>query len=533
MKKRDLCALAACLAAGASAPAQALPPQRLVIQLEASPQGVERESALALQSARTLVLDATFVRATAAGAHVVELPAGTSPEAAAAVARRLAKKDPAVRRVEIDRRMVPHAEPVPAPSAPIEPTTLDSFSHHQWPLMARAPGRAGRANFHGAWQRTTGAAGVVVAVLDSGTTHHPDTVSRELGGFDMVSDVALSADGGDRDADPTDPGDFCANGSAASDWHGTAAAGLIGAIADNGFGIAGAAHGVRLQHVRVLGRCGAWSSDVADAIVWAAGGRVPGMPQNATPAQVVNLSLGAPTDTCAGFMQQAIDEAQRLGAVVIASAGNAARQGMDMPANCRGAVSVAAGTESGDLARYSNHSPNVTITAPAGGDCRSQRDTCIPGGTATVGTVGATLFEQHAEVRYFGGTSAAAPHVAAAAALVLSANPALVPREVAAILRATAMRDVPADSFCAQGAHCGAGFLDAEAAVLAAHGPVDLSADLEPAEEPAAIDEDDEGSASDAFVGPPDESGGGAMSPLWLALLALAAALQGRPRPQP
>jgi len=260
---------------------------------------------------------------------------------------------------------------------------------------------------------------------------------------------------------------------------------------------------------------------------------VPGMPQNATPAQVVNLSLGAPTDTCAGFMQQAIDEAQRLGAVVIASAGNAARQGMDMPANCRGAVSVAAGTESGDLARYSNHSPNVTITAPAGGDCRSQRDTCIPGGTATVGTVGATLFEQHAEVRYFGGTSAAAPHVAAAAALVLSANPALVPREVAAILRATAMRDVPADSFCAQGAHCGAGFLDAEAAVLAAHGPVDLSADLEPAEEPAAIDEDDEGSASDAFVGPPDESGGGAMSPLWLALLALAAALQGRPRPQP
>ena len=169
--------------------------------------------------------DATYVRATAAGAHVVELPAGTSPEAAAAVARRLAKKDPAVRRVEIDRRMVPHAEPVPAPSAPIEPTTLDSFSHHQWPLMARAPGRAGRANFHGAWQRTTGAAGVVVAVLDSGTTHHPDTVSRELGGFDMVSDVALSADGGDRDADPTDPGDFCANGSAASDWHGTAAAG--------------------------------------------------------------------------------------------------------------------------------------------------------------------------------------------------------------------------------------------------------------------------------------------------------------------
>ena len=65
MKKRDLCALAACLAAGASAPAQALPPQRLVIQLEASTQGGERESALALQSARAFVPDATYVRAAA------------------------------------------------------------------------------------------------------------------------------------------------------------------------------------------------------------------------------------------------------------------------------------------------------------------------------------------------------------------------------------------------------------------------------------------------------------------------------------
>ncbi len=68
--------------------------------------------------------------------------------------------------------------------------------------------------------------------------------------------------------------------------------------------------------------------------------------------------------------------------------------------------------------------------------------------------------------------------------------------------------------------------------MLAAHGPVDLSGDPEPAEEPAAIDDDDS-SATDAFVGPPDESGGGATSPLWLALLALAAALLGRPRRQP
>jgi serine protease len=206
---------------------------------------------------------------------------------------------------------------------------------------------------------------------------------------------------------------------------------------------------------------------------------VPGLPVNATPARVINLSLGAPADACSGFMQDAIDQATRLGAVVVASAGNGARRGIDMPANCRGVLAVAAGTESGDLAHYSNHAPGIALTAPAGGECRTQRAGCIAHGTATVGTLGRTLFEGHAEVRYFGGTSAAAPHVAAAAALVLSAHPALTPRQVGSVLRASAWRGLPGDSFCASGPHCGAGFLDAHAALLAADGPV-LSVDGPP-----------------------------------------------------
>ena len=112
-------------------------------------------------------------------------------------------------------------------------------------------------------------------------------------------------------------------------------------------------------------------------------------------------------------------------------------------------------------------------------------------------------------MRYFGGTSAAAPHVAAAAALVLSANPALAPREVAAILRATAMRDVPADSFCAHGAHCGAGFLDAEAAVLAARAPQPAPVPSEsPTTEPSSTPIAPTGSAPDTPVQQAGETAG-------------------------
>jgi serine protease len=469
MTPRSLRAIAAglCWSAAASAWAGDAP-QRLVVRLKAGAEGT-REAA---QSAtRALAPGAQHLRTTAFGAHVVQLPAGTTAAEAAALARRLAAQNPAVQSAEADLPLRSHAEAVTVPDA-YAPLTADTYAHQQWPLMGREPGRVGRANFGRAWQRTTGHDDVVVAVLDSGGTHHPDTLAREHAGFDFITELPLAADGSGRDADATDPGDFCASGIGDSDWHGTAAAGMIAAVPGNAYGVAGAAPGVRLQHVRVLGRCGAWSSDVADAIVWAAGGQVPGVPANATPARVINLSLGAPADACSAFMQDAVDAAARLGAVVVASAGNEGRRGIDMPANCRGVLAVAAATESGDLAHYSNHAPGIALAAPAGGECKTQRESCIAHGAPSVGTLGRTVFEGHAEVRYFGGTSAAAPHVAAAAALVVSANPALTPREVASVLRASAWRGLPADSFCAAGRDCGAGLLDAHAAVLAADGPV-------------------------------------------------------------
>jgi serine protease len=478
--------LGGCMVAGNAAAVEpvAAPAPRLVVTMKPS----AREAPLALSRDAELV-GARLLRSTAAGARVLQLADGTTRDEALQAARRLQARDAGVERAEVDHWLTPHDVEVPAPvddmPAPAA-AGVDRFAHHQWPLMARTAVRVGRANFQRAWLTAMGRPELVVAVLDSGTTYHPDTLGRELEGYDTVTDLAFAADGGARDADPTDQGDWCPGGRVSS-WHGTAVGALIGAIAGNGYGVAGAAHGVRLQHLRVLGRCGAWSSDVADAIVWAAGGSVAGLPRNATPARVINLSLGAPTERCSAFMQEAVDHARRLGAVVVASAGNAARPGVDMPANCDGAIAVAAGTESGDLAHYSNHSPRMTLTGPAGGVCKRQaNDRCIPFGTATSGTLGRSLFEQHGEVRYFGGTSAAAPHVAAAAALMLSANPELTPAQVASALRASAFAAYPRDSFCREGAHCGAGFLDAQAALLAALQPVlTVSTDVRSAALPA------------------------------------------------
>ncbi len=77
-----------------------------------------------------------------------------------------------------------------------------------------------------------------------------------------------------------------------SSWHGTHVAGTIGAIGNNGMGVAGINWVSQIVPVRVLGKCGGYVSDIADGIVWASGGTVTGLPDNANPARVLNLSLG-------------------------------------------------------------------------------------------------------------------------------------------------------------------------------------------------------------------------------------------------
>ena len=128
-----------------------------------------------------------------------------------------------------------------------------------------------------------------MAVVDTGVRPHADLKANLLAGYDFITDSAIAGDGNGRDADASDPGDFttagqCGSGAPAtpSSWHGTHVAGIVAAAANNASGVAGLAFGAKVLPLRVLGRCGGYTSDIADAISWAAGNAVTGVPANPT-----------------------------------------------------------------------------------------------------------------------------------------------------------------------------------------------------------------------------------------------------------
>ncbi|MDR6991314.1 S8 family peptidase [Luteimonas sp. 3794] len=300
-----------------------------------------------------------------------------------------------------------------------------------------------------AWDVTRGA-GAVVAVLDTGITNHSDLNANILPGYDFIIDTAVSGDGNGRDADPSDPGDFY-NGRASS-WHGTHVAGTVAAVTNNGVGVAGTAPESKVVPVRVLGRGGGYDSDIADAVIWASGGTVSGVPANANPAEVINLSLGG-AGTCGSAMQSAINGAVNRGTTLVIAAGNSnANVSGFSPANCSNVISVASNTSSGARSSFSNYGAGITISAPGSGIVST-----LNSGQTTPGS------ESYAS---YDGTSMAAPHVAGVVALIQSvSNPAKTPAQIKTLLTSTA-RAFPSTP----SQPIGAGIVDAAAAVAAASG---------------------------------------------------------------
>lgn len=345
---------------------------------------------------------------------------------------------------------------------------IDPGYAQQWHYRNNGSGAnesEGGINMPQAWDITTGDAGVIVAVIDTGILpNHSDITgsANQLGGFDMITSTFTSQDGDGRDSDPTDEGDAVAAGECpplfinpprGNSWHGTHVAGTVGVVnSNNNTGVAGVSWNGGVVSVRVLGKCGGNVGDINDAIRWAAGMTVPGVPDNTNPARVINMSLGAPIPcTNSPATQAAISDVVGMGVTVVVAAGNDARNAANaMPASCNGVITVAAGDENGDLVtRYSNFGPLVDILAP-GGDTQ--------GGSGVSGGVLSTVQGGYA---FFNGTSMASPHVAGVAALMLSVDPTLTPQDIEDALENSAMPRTAAQ--CPE--PCGAGLLDARAAL--------------------------------------------------------------------
>jgi serine protease len=406
------------------------------------------------------------------------------------------RADPEVEYAVPDHRRFPH-----------DTTPNDPLFSGQWYLKST---ETSAVNAIAAWDEEKGSNGVVVAVLDTGVLYdHPDLgrgdkSGKLLPGYDFVSSTLQANDGDGRDADPSDPGDWIndsdkANAAFAScevngsSWHGTRVSGMIGALTNNTAGVSGLSWNSFLLPVRVLGKCGGIDSDILAGMRWAAGLHVAGVPDNPTPARILNMSLGS-KGACEPTYRDVIQELTALKVLVVISAGNDGTV-VASPGNCPGVAAIAAIRHAGSKVGFSNLGPEVTIAAPggncvnvSGGPCLFSLDTTTNGGTTSPGTN--TFTDQ---INSNLGTSFSAPIVSGVAALMLSRNNNLSTTQMLARLREgarvfpTSIADAPAILTCHVPANnqdfqleqclcttdtCGAGMVNAANSVAAADRPI-------------------------------------------------------------
>ncbi len=422
-------------------------------------------------TARASTLGPQVVRKLGVGADVIRLQGRLAPAELQRVLKEL-KADPAVQYAEADvklRRSELRAGDVQPALVPND----QYYQQYQWHLH----NATGGINAPAAWDVSQGE-GVVVAVLDTGILpQHPDLVGNLLEGYDFISDAETSRRAtDDRVPGAQDYGDWvendneCYTGSLAEDssWHGTHVAGTVAEQTNNGVGMAGVAHKAKVLPVRVLGKCGGYLSDIADAITWASGGTVTGIPANTNPAEVINMSLGG-SGSCDGTYQDAINGAISRGTTVVVAAGNETDNASNYrPASCAGVVTVGATRITGGITYYSNYGTRVDLSGPGGGGSVDGN----PGGYVWQAGSDAATTPDSGSYSYMGmgGTSMASPHVAAVAALVQSALIAdgkepLAPAAMRTLLKETAR---PFPVAIPSATPIGTGIVDAKAALAKA-----------------------------------------------------------------
>jgi hypothetical protein len=327
-------------------------------------------SAVNAESATMARAGATFATPIAPDIYLVDAHA---PNATAAV--QAFTNQPGVEYAEPNQLY--RAEATVSPNDPCLPGCAEG---NQWYLTAD--------HAQVAWTVTRGSPNVIVAVLDTRVSSHPDLTGKVLNGPDY-----------------SNPNDFC--GSIEDVDHGTHVAGIIGAATNNGVGIAGLGWNTRVLSVGVLNAtgCGTTAS-IVQGLTYATAKRV----------RVINMSLGGPASNA---IADAVRSAQQQGALIVAAAGNDGFTLPVYPAAYPGVLSVAASMPNNHLASFSNRGSWVDIAAP---------------GTSILSTTTEGGIPSYDELD---GTSFSTPQVAATAALLIAKNPCMSSGDVVNRLMST------------------------------------------------------------------------------------------------
>lgn len=455
------------------------------------PSGAVRAKALTASAGQVL----RHVRSLGDRSEVIALPASVGNEEARKIAKQI-QSDPNVEYAEPDYKMFPTRSPNdPGFSPGIDfDGSLNTALVSQWYLSEPIGG----INAPTAWNAVVGSPSTIVAVVDTGILNHSDLAGRIVTGYDFIGADAdgsfdTANDGNGRDADATDPGNwvtaqqartgnFSGCDESPSDWHGTHVAGIIAANADNAQNTAGINWATKIMSVRVLGKCGGYTSDIVDGMRWSVGIAVSGVPANANRANILNLSLGIRSDTnppsCSRTMQNAINDVLARGAMVVVAVGNGREDSANsVPANCAGVISVAASLRDGQFASsYSNFGPLVTLAAP-GGFIPDPASDFGANGILSISDRGNTVPLHDNATAVLSGTSFSTAIVSGVASLLLAVNPNLSPTQIKAILQSTARlpsnaNDKGLDCAIATNRPCQQYVIDAAAAVNAVGQPL-------------------------------------------------------------
>jgi kexin len=356
----------------------------------------------------------------------------------------------------VEAGYVTYAYPNWARSRSRRATPNDPFFENQWHLTnsGQSFGQAGEdVNISSVWDLYRGSSNEIIAIVDDGLDiNHEDLKDNIV--------ANLSWDYVSHDADPSHAGFW--------DGHGTNVAGVAAGRGFNGVGITGACPHAGLVGHRLLG--GIFVLDANEAAALTRNRHMVDIYSNSwgppdwSPYGKMAYLEGPGPHTEDALVSGATTGRQGLGSIYVWAAGNGFdgdNSNYDGYANSRYTIAVAASTNLGKRAYYSEKGANILVNAPSGGGTLSitTTDSDDPGGYTN----------------WFSGTSAATPLVSGVIALMLQANPNLTWRDVQHILIETAQQNDPSDSdWTFNGAgyavnhKYGFGRIDAQAAVYAA-----------------------------------------------------------------